>query len=185
MNSCVAWQRLTHTYGKGVTALADLNLSMQGGETLALLGPNGAGKSTAIKLLLGLLPVQEGSVSIFGRQPTDPRSRGQVGAVLQVAGLPARLSVLEQLTLHAAYYDQPRKPLDVLNELGLSDLAARRLNTLSGGQRRRLEMALALIGAPKLLVLDEPTVGVDIHERARLLALLAQLKQTGVAILLT
>jgi ABC-2 type transport system ATP-binding protein len=185
MNSGVSWQQLSHRYPNGVQALRDLNLEMRGGETLALLGPNGAGKSTAIKLLLGLLPTQTGSVTIFGRAPTDPASREQLGAVLQVAGLPAKLTVLEQMTLHASYFKNPRSPREVLTALGLEDLAGRRLNALSGGQRRRLEMALALVGRPQLLVLDEPTVGVDIHERARLMALLAELKNTNVTILLT
>lgn len=185
MNDLVEWRGISHRYANGAQALKALDLKMHAGETLALLGSNGAGKSTAIKLLLGLLGAQQGTVRIFGMDPSEASARQQLGSVLQVAGLPTHLTVLEQVELHAAYYQRPRAPLAVLEELGLSDLVNRRLNTLSGGQRRRLEMALALVGSPALLVLDEPTVGVDIHERARLLNVLQSLKASGVAILLT
>jgi ABC-2 type transport system ATP-binding protein len=182
----VTWTDVTHRYGSNAEpALNALNLRLDPGQTLALLGPNGAGKSTAIKLLLGLLKVQTGTVTIDGRAPNDPATRERLGGVLQVSGLPAKLSVREQIALHAAYYRAPRAVDEVLDALGLTALRSRRLNTLSGGERRRLEVALALIGNPKLLVLDEPTVGVDLNERTRVLELLAALKAGGTTMLIT
>jgi ABC-2 type transport system ATP-binding protein len=179
------WQNISFSYGKQGAALDQLSLEIAKGETLALLGPNGAGKSTAVKLLLGLLPAQQGTVRLLGGDPAAAATRAGLGAVLQLSGLPSQLRVIEQLKLQASYYANALDPIALLQRLNLLDLKDRKLNALSGGQRRRLEFAMALIGKPQLLVLDEPTAGVDIHERANLMRLLTELKNEGVSILLT
>jgi ABC-2 type transport system ATP-binding protein len=179
------WQNIRYSYGAQDAALDQFSLTIGKGETLALLGPNGAGKSTAVKLLLGLLPAQQGTVRIHGGDPLSATTRASLGAVLQLSGLPSQLRVLEQLKLQASYYANALDPLALLQRLNLLELKDRKLSALSGGQRRRLEFAMALIGRPKLLVLDEPTAGVDIHERANLIRFLMDLKNEGVSILLT
>jgi ABC-2 type transport system ATP-binding protein len=180
-----SWQGLSHCYDGKTKALDQLSLQILAGETLALLGPNGAGKSTAIKLLLGLLPAQQGSVMIASGNPQHAATRANLGAVLQTTGLPSQLTVLEQLRLQASYYQQSLEPMALLEQLHLSALKNRRLSALSGGERRRLEFAMALISKPRLLVLDEPTAGIDIHERSHIVELLATLKKQGCTILLT
>jgi ABC-2 type transport system ATP-binding protein len=179
------WAGIDYSYDGKTTALKDFSLSLEPGETLALLGPNGAGKSTAIKLLLGLLPSQAGQVAIFNADPRLSSARAKLGAVLQTSGLPSQLTVLEQLRLQASYYRDALNPVELLQELNLLTLKDRRTNALSGGERRRLEFAMALVGQPQLLVLDEPTAGVDINERAHLVSLLSNLKRQGMTILLT
>jgi ABC-2 type transport system ATP-binding protein len=185
LNVAARWNAVRFCYAKQKPALKDFSLEVRLGETLALLGPNGAGKSTAVKLLLGLLACQSGSVSALGLNPRSAQARGRIGSVLQTQGLPAQLSVLEQLQLQASYFPSAQDPLTLLETLNLTPLKDRRLNALSGGEKRRLELAMALIGNPQLLVLDEPTAGVDINERARILALLSALRAQGMSMLLT
>jgi ABC-2 type transport system ATP-binding protein len=166
-------------------ALADFTLGVRAGEVLAILGPNGAGKTTALNLLLGLLTPDRGSVEIAGRDPRDPAARGAVGAVLQTAGFPGKLRVIELVRQHASCYAGARDPHEVLAEVGLTDRATRPLAGLSGGERRRVEFALALVARPRLLLLDEPTVGVDPRERRALIEQIAGLRRAGTAIVLT
>ncbi len=179
------WQNLKFQYPNGTSAISNLTLQVQAGETLALLGPNGAGKSTAIKLLLGLLHAEHGQVRVFGADPALASTRAHLGVVLQVSGLPNKLSVIEQIKLHASYFTDAADPYSLLERLGLTALSKRRLDALSGGERRRFEFALALIGNPKLLILDEPTAGIDIKERAMIMQLLIELKTAGTTMLLT
>jgi ABC-2 type transport system ATP-binding protein len=184
-NPAAAWQNLKFSYPNKAAAIKDLSLTIETGETLALLGPNGAGKSTAIKLLLGLLRADQGQVRVFGADPALASTRADLGVVLQVSGLPNKLTVREQLALHACYFPNAGDPDALLQKLAIAPLATRRLDALSGGERRRFEFAMALIGNPKLLILDEPTAGVDIHERVTIMQLLADLKRAGTTMLLT
>jgi ABC-2 type transport system ATP-binding protein len=184
MELVARWNNASKRLGS-TQALADFTLGVRAGEVLAILGPNGAGKTTALNLLLGLLTPDSGSVELAGRDPRDPAARAAVGAVLQTAGFPGKLRVIELLRQHASCYAGARDPLEVLAEVGLTDRAARPLAGLSGGERRRVEFALALVARPRLLLLDEPTVGVDPRERRALIEQIAGLRRAGTAIVLT
>ena len=140
---------------------------MAPGETVALLGPNGAGKSTTLDVLLGLMRPDRGSVSALGRTPREAVDRGLVGAMLQTGALIRDVSVLELIALTAALYPAPLAVDEVLELVGIEELAARRTQKLSGGQAQRVRLALALTADPELLVLDEPTVGMDVESRRR------------------
>jgi ABC-2 type transport system ATP-binding protein len=144
---------------KGVVrAVCGLDLAIRAGEMVALLGPNGAGKSTTIDMLLGLTRPDAGSVRVLGRPPEEATAAGDVGVMLQTGSLLRDLSVRELVTMMAALY--PR-PLDV----GIERIAARRTQKLSGGETQRVRFALSLVCNPELLVLDEPTVGLDVEAR--------------------
>jgi ABC-2 type transport system ATP-binding protein len=148
-----------------VRAVRDLDISIAPGETVALLGPNGAGKSTTIDMLLGLLPPDTGRVSLFGMTPADAVQAGAIGAMLQTGSLIRDLNVRELITMMAALYPNPLGVDEVLALTGIEDLAGRRAHKLSGGQTQRVRFALALVSDPDLLVLDEPTVAMDVEGR--------------------
>ena len=148
-----------------VHAVRGIDLAIGRGETVALLGPNGAGKSTTIDMLLGLTSPDEGSVSLFERSPRQAVDGGLVGAMLQTGSLIPYLSVRELLTMMAALYPTPLAVGDVLAQLGLEQIAGRRTQKLSGGETQRVRFAMALISDPDLLVLDEPTVAMDVESR--------------------
>ncbi|MGN6606713.1 MAG: ABC transporter ATP-binding protein [Jatrophihabitans sp.] len=148
-----------------VQAVRGIDVTIGAGETVALLGPNGAGKSTTIDMLLGLLPPDAGSISVFGRSPQDAVAAGAVGAMLQTGGLISDLSVREMLEMVASLYPRPLPVDEVVELTRIGDLVARRTTKLSGGQTQRLRFAIALISNPDLLVLDEPTVAMDVEAR--------------------
>jgi ABC-2 type transport system ATP-binding protein len=135
------------------------------GETVALLGPNGAGKSTTIDMLLGLLKPDEGSVSVFGSTPAEAIARGAVGGMLQTGQLIRDLSVGELVAMMASLYPAPLDVREALELAGVSEIATQRTNKLSGGQTQRVRLAVALVSNPQLLVLDEPTVALDVEGR--------------------
>ncbi|MBW7917065.1 MAG: ABC transporter ATP-binding protein [Trueperaceae bacterium] len=151
-------------YGS-VAALTDVSIAAREGEVLAVLGPNGAGKTTAVSLMLGLLRASAGQVRLFGSDPRSPRNRMRVGAMLQVSGVPATLTVREHLTAFASYYPAPLGVEETIALAGLEGVANRLYGKLSGGQQQGLHFALAMVGNPDLLFLDEPTTGLDVASR--------------------
>src|SRR5882757_11205096 len=148
-----------------VPAVRGIDVSIAPGETVALLGPNGAGKSTAIDMLLGLLPPDSGTVSLFGMKPADAIKVGAIGAMLQTGSLIRDLSVRELITMMGALFPKPFSVDEVLELTGIEDIAGRRVHKLSGGQTQRVRFAIALVSNPDLLVLDEPTVAMDVESR--------------------
>jgi ABC-2 type transport system ATP-binding protein len=172
------------SYGK-VAALDGVDLDVRPGELLALLGPNGAGKSTAVGLLLGLVEPDGGEASLFGESPQSLDARRRVGVMLQSAGMPDTLKVGELLAQTRSYYPNPLDADECAATAGIADLLARRYGKLSGGQQRRVQFALAICGRPKLLFLDEPTVGLDIEARQSMWSTMRSLVAGGCAILLT
>ena len=148
-----------------VHAVRGIDIAIAPGETVALLGPNGAGKSTTIDMLLGLLRPDAGSVSLFGMTPEAAINAGAVGAMLQVGGVIQYLTVRELITMVASLYPHPLSVDDVIELTRIEDLADRKTTKLSGGQTQRLRFAICLVSNPDLLVLDEPTVALDVEAR--------------------
>ena len=148
-----------------VRAVRGVDLDIAPGETVALLGPNGAGKSTTIDMMLGLLPPDAGWATLFGGEPSAAVRSGAVGAMLQTGSLIRDIGVREIVEMMASLYPHPRDVDEVLALAGLRDVAGRRTQKLSGGQSQRVRLALALVSDPDLLVLDEPTVAMDVEGR--------------------
>ena len=164
----VRLQALSKTFPgpKGpVHAVRDVDVAIPAGETVALLGPNGAGKSTTIDLLLGLTRPDRGDVSVFGLAPADAIALGAVGAMLQTGALIRDLSVRELVSMMASLYPAPLGVDEALALTGVTEFADRRTQKLSGGQMQRARFAVALVSNPELLVLDEPTVAMDVEAR--------------------
>ena len=146
-------------------AVAGIDLDVAPGETVALLGPNGAGKSTTIEMLLGLTRPDAGTVSVFGLPPDRAVDAGTVGAMLQTGSLIRDLSVRELVTMIASLYPEPLPVDEALELAGIGPLAGRRTQKLSGGETQRVRFAVAIVADPELLVLDEPTVAMDVESR--------------------
>ena len=177
---------LRKSYG-GFTALDGVSFDINRGETLALLGPNGAGKSTTIEILEGYRDRSGGEASVLG---VDPQRGGiawkaRLGIVLQSTGESGNVTVKEQLSHFAAYYPNPRDVDELIDAVGLADKAGARIRSLSGGQRRRVDVALGVVGRPELLFLDEPTTGFDPEARRSFWGLIRLLQREGTSILLT
>ncbi|WP_405734089.1 ABC transporter ATP-binding protein [Streptomyces sp. NBC_01537] len=177
---------LRKRYGE-VTAVDGLDLDIRRGEIFGILGPNGAGKSTTVEILQGHRSRDGGEVSVLGQDPdTGGREwRSRVGIVWQDESAPAELTVAETVRHFAHYYPRPRDPGEVIGLVGLAEKAGSRIKTLSGGQRRRLDVALGVIGGPELLLLDEPTTGFDPAARREFWELVRGLAHGGTTILLT
>jgi ABC-2 type transport system ATP-binding protein len=174
------------SYGP-VEAVRGLDLDVEEGEVFALLGPNGAGKTSTVEVLEGFRRASGGSVRVLG---ADPRSAGmafrrQVGVVLQEAAVEPYLTVREVLTRNAAYYPDPMPVEEVIERVGLGEKADARVKKLSGGQQRRLDVALGIVGRPRLLFLDEPTTGFDPGARRGAWELVKSLRDVGTTIVLT
>ncbi|EJI87082.1 ABC transporter [Alishewanella aestuarii B11] len=169
--------------------LAGVDLTLDAGEVLCVLGPNGAGKTTLISTLLGLVNADSGEIHLLGKpQLGMTRSqalRQQLGVMMQIGSLSANLSVYEQCDLFSSYYAQGYSAAELVALAGLEAQTKQRFGRLSGGQKQRLLFALALAGKPQLVFLDEPTLGMDVEARQALWQQVKQLRQQGVAVVLT
>lgn len=155
---------VTKSFGS-VRAVNGIDLQIAPGEIVAFLGPNGAGKTTTIDMLLGLGKPDSGTISVFGRSPRGAIARGQVSAVLQSGGLLKDLTVRETVQLTSTLFAEPRPVGEVLDRAGIADAAGRLVGKCSGGQQQRLRFAMALLSDPGMLMLDEPTTGMDVEGR--------------------
>jgi len=172
----------------GTTRAVDgLSLSVAPGEVFGLLGPNGAGKTTTVEILEGYREPDRGSVRVLGLDPVrdGPKVRPRIGVMLQEGGLYPGIRPLEALRLFASYYDDPDDPDRLLELVGLREAEHTLVRRMSGGQQQRLSLALALVGRPELVFLDEPTAGMDPHARATTWRLVRELRDRGVTVVLT
>ncbi|MBB4914566.1 ABC transporter ATP-binding protein [Streptosporangium saharense] len=186
METAVKARGLTKRYGD-VRAVGGIDLDIHAGEVFAILGPNGAGKSTTVEILEGHRTRDAGEVSVLGVDPGRPTRgwRARIGIVLQTANDMTEATVGETVRHFAGYYPAPRDPDEVIERVGLTENVNRRVRQLSGGQRRRLDVALGVIGDPELLFLDEPTTGFDPEARRRFWELIRDLAGQGTTIVLT
>ncbi len=177
-------ERVTKTFG-GTTAVDAVDLEVRPGEIVGLLGPNGAGKSTLVGLLTGSRRPTSGRVELCGGDPRDPRSRRTLGVTPQETGLPASLRVGEVVDFVRAHFPDPLSREVLLDRFGLSDLVRRQTGGLSGGQKRRLAVALAFAGNPAIVFLDEPTTGLDVEARRDLWQAVREFHAGGGTVVLT
>ncbi|GGM10412.1 ABC transporter ATP-binding protein [Promicromonospora citrea] len=182
--SAVTVTGVTRRFGP-VLALDDVTLEVGHGELVGLLGPNGAGKSTLLSLVSGQRRPDAGQVRLDGRDPRDPRARTALGLTPQETGLPATLRVREVVDFVAGHYPEPVPTDELLDQFGLTDLGRRQTGSLSGGQKRRLAVALSLVGRPRVVLLDEPTTGLDVSGRTALWDAIRQYHASGGTVLLT
>ena len=184
--SAVEVRGLHKRYG-AKRAVDGLDLTVHRGEIFAILGPNGAGKTTTVEILEGFRDRDAGSVSVLGVDPStaDRSWRSRIGIVLQTANDQAELTVSELVQQFARYYPRPREADELIAAVGLTDKAGTRTRQLSGGQRRRLDVALGIVGQPELLFLDEPTTGFDPQARHSFWELVSGLRDEGTTVLLT
>jgi ABC-2 type transport system ATP-binding protein len=166
-------------------ALDDVSLDVHRGEIVGLLGPNGAGKTTLLSLVSGIRRPDSGTVRLFGRDPRDAVARVRLGTTPQETGLPPTLRVGEVAAFVAGHYPDPMPVGELLDVFGLTDLARRQTGGLSGGQKRRLAVALAMAGRPDLVLLDEPTTGLDVDARHVLWDALRTFHARGVTVVVT
>jgi ABC-2 type transport system ATP-binding protein len=162
--TAVTLSGVTKRYGT-VQAVAGVDLTIRSGEVVAMLGPNGAGKSTTIEMLLGLVRPDQGSVQVYGATPAEAIAAGKVGVMLQSGGIIEDAKVGELLNLVAGLHKDPMPVGEALERAGIADLKGRILKGLSGGQKQRVRFAMAIIPQPDLIVLDEPTTGMDVESR--------------------
>ena len=160
----IVLSRLSKSYGN-VRAVRSVDLAIAPGETVAILGPNGAGKTTTIEMVLGLTRPDSGTVTLFGKSPAEAVAAGAVGGMLQTGALVEYLSVRELVTMVASVYPRPLPVEHAMRLAGVTELAERRTNKLSGGQTQRVRFAIALVSNPDLFMLDEPTAAVDVEGR--------------------
>ncbi|MGX1560327.1 ABC transporter ATP-binding protein [Streptomyces sp. NPDC055506] len=178
---------LRRVYGGGFEAVSGISFSVRRGEIFALLGTNGAGKTSTVELLEGLAAPAGGRVRVLGHDPYTERAlvRPRTGVMLQEGGFPSELTVAETTRMWAGCVSGARPPAEVLALVGLESKAGVRVKQLSGGQRRRLDLALALLGHPEVLFLDEPTTGLDVEGRRETWELVSALRDGGTTVLLT
>jgi ABC-2 type transport system ATP-binding protein len=181
----VTVQHLVKRYGP-VIAVNDVSFSISQGEIFGVIGPNGAGKTTCVECISGLRAPDSGSISVYGLSPQRDRDkiRALVGVQLQESALPPRLKVGEAVRLFASFYSDPLDPDALLESLGIEQIAHSAFKNLSGGQKQRLSIALALVGNPKLAILDELTTGLDPEARHETWSLIERMRGRGVTVIL-
>jgi ABC-2 type transport system ATP-binding protein len=184
--SAISVSGLVKRYGS-YTAVDGVSFDVPPGQVTALLGPNGAGKTTTIEILEGFQPATSGTVRVLGTNPRGGgrRWRARIGLVLQSTSLDAQLTVAEALSLYGSLYACPHKTGEILDVIDLKQDARTRIGVLSGGQRRRVDLGIAIIGRPEVLFLDEPTTGLDPEARRRLWSVIETLAAAGTTVLLT
>jgi ABC-2 type transport system ATP-binding protein len=184
--SAIEVSELRKSYG-AFEALRGISFEIEAGEVFGLLGPNGAGKTTTVEILEGYRRRDGGAVGVLGADPerADPAWRERIGVVLQSSAMYPNLTVAESLRMFAGYYRSPRNPEEVARLIGLEEKRGARVRTLSGGQKRRLDLGLALVGDPELLFLDEPTTGFDPAARRAAWDTIRALRSLGKTVLLT
>jgi len=180
----VAYKGVNKIYGK-MQAVDQLNLTIGSGQLTALLGENGAGKTTTISMALGLVKPTTGAVTIGGAPAGSMQARRRIGAMLQSAELPEQLTVKEHVRLFQTYYETPMLLDELVDLVGLEEILSKRYGVLSGGQKRRAQLALALCGNGDLIMLDEPTVGLDVEARHMFWRVIRKLVAEGKSVLLT
>jgi ABC-2 type transport system ATP-binding protein len=186
LDSAISVRGLRRFYGS-TKAVRGIDLDVEHGEVFAFLGPNGAGKTTTVEILEGYRNRDEGEISVLGQDPADGGRawRERIGIVLQKCQLQPLLTVRETLDLYAGYYSHPRATDETIELVGLAEQSDARAGRLSGGQQRRLDVGVALIGDPELLFLDEPTTGFDPSARRQAWDVIASLRRLGKTIFLT
>ncbi len=184
--SAISVRDLRKSYG-ALEAVRGISFEVQQGEVFGLLGPNGAGKTTTVEILEGYRKRDAGQVEVLGTDPAQAGGdwRERIGVVLQSSAMYETLTVVEMLRLFAGYYRQPRPVDEVVGLVGLQEKSGERIRRLSGGQRRRLDLGLALVGDPELIFLDEPTTGFDPHARRQAWETMRSLRSLGKTIVLT
>jgi ABC-2 type transport system ATP-binding protein len=186
MTAAIIVTDLRKSYGQ-VEAVRGVSFEIEQGEVFGLLGPNGAGKTTTVEVLEGYRERDGGSVSVLGVDPQHAGGdwRERIGIVLQSSAMYPNLTVDEHVRVFAGYYSRPRDPGEVIALVGLEEKRSARVKTLSGGQQRRLDLALGLVGDPELIFLDEPTTGFDPQARRAAWEMIRSLRQLGKTVLLT
>jgi ABC-2 type transport system ATP-binding protein len=184
-SNVVTVQHLVKRYGH-VLAVNDVSFSISEGEIFGIIGPNGAGKTTCVECISGLRTPDAGSVQVYGLSPRKDRNkiRELVGVQLQESNLPPRLTVGEAVRLFASFYAHPLDPDELLTSLGIKQVDQSAFKSLSGGQKQRLSIALALVGNPKLAILDELTTGLDPEARRETWSLIERMRDRGVTVIL-
>ena len=184
MTNLVQLDDVSRRYGD-VVALDDVSLTIDSGRIVGLLGPNGAGKTTLLSLIQGLRRPTSGTVTLLGGSPSDYRNRVGLGSTPQETALPATLLVGEVIDFVAAHFENSVPKAELAEEFGMTELLRRQTGALSGGQKRRLSVALAFVGRPKLVLLDEPTTGLDVEGRRTLWEAVRRQHQAGATVVLT
>ena len=181
----ISSEQVVRSYGSK-RALDGVDLDLNAGDGItAILGPNGAGKTTFVNCCLGLTPTSKGRLRVFGSRPGSLMNRRRIGAMLQNTDLPELLTAREHITLFASYYPNPMTTDECLTLCEIERFADTSYKKLSGGQKRRVQFALSLVGRPDLIFLDEPTTGLDIDARRVLWTTIRQLADTGTSVILT
>lgn len=183
-HSLITVNNVHYAYGNKAV-LKGLNLNIEAGKVYGVLGANGAGKTTLINLLLGRLTPNQGSISVLGKKAGSVEVKAQVGAMLQIGGLPPNLTIREQLNLFASYYTQSLCVDKTLRLSGLNEHQNTQFSQLSGGLKQRLLFAIAIIGNPKIVFLDEPSLAMDVNARKQMWQTITRLKSQGKTIILT
>jgi ABC-2 type transport system ATP-binding protein len=184
MNTLIRTSGLTKRFGEHI-ALDSVSVDIHAGESVGLLGPNGAGKTTLLSLIEGLRAPTSGTVRLFDGDPRDAASRSRLGSTPQATALPETLRVNEVLDLVAAHYPKPAPRERIVDEFGLGELLRKQCGSLSGGQQRRVAVALAFVGDPALVLLDEPTTGLDVDGRRALWQAVRARQAAGCTIVVT